>query len=83
MSIEEIGNKYFSQFKFFRTLYGDIPVVFIHFPTKLDTRQKFKMRGEAIARLKYSFQPFYVIQADDEIVPGLEDFSYHYNKSTY
>lgn len=84
-------NKFFS---FFRKTYGNAPIVFLHFPVKLDSRENFKIRylkiKEAIDKVKDKFKPFYSFEVDEKIVDWPEDssnelknFPYHYNKETY
>jgi len=81
-------------FNSFRKKYNSVPILFLHFPVKLDKREKFHFRYqriiEAIDILKDEFQPFYSFTVDEEIVdwpeeliPELENFPYHYNKATY
>tara|TARA_B110000879_G_C10997150_1_gene441597 strand:- start:62 stop:862 length:801 start_codon:yes stop_codon:yes gene_type:complete len=87
-------NQYHQFFNYFRNNYGNVPIIFMHFSVKLDSREKFKIRHkkikEAIEEIKSELQPFYSFTADEEIVdwpeeriPGLENFPYHYNTSTY
>jgi hypothetical protein len=89
--IEEYYTKFFSHV---RRLYDMVPIIYLCFPVKLDSRDKFKMQHQAIINsirnVSKHFQPFYVICVDDEIVdwpeekvPGLERFPYHFNSKTY
>lgn len=77
-----------------RQRWGNIPVIFMHFPTTLDKREKFQLRyeyiRESITKVAQGFQPFYSLTVDDSIVdwpetkiPELKDFPYHFNKRTY
>jgi hypothetical protein len=81
-------------FSMVRQRWGNIPILFLHFPTTLDKREKFQLRykhiRESITQVAQEFQPFYSLTVDDSIVdwpevktPGLEDFPYHYNQRTY
>jgi hypothetical protein len=77
-----------------RQCWGNIPIIFMHFPTILDKREKFQLRYEhileSVTQVAQEFQPFYSLAVDNSIVdwplvkiPGLEDFPYHYNQRTY
>lgn len=74
--------------------FPNTPIVFLHFPVKLEKRDKFKIRYkyilESIEKLSIEFDNLYSIKIDDNIVdwpefqvPGIENFPYHYNKATY
>ena len=86
--------EYRNFFETFRKNYGSIPIIFIHFPVKLDKRKKFKLRFEEIRKaidiLKIEFEPFYSIEVTESIVDWPNDnpkdnekFPYHYNQKTY
>jgi hypothetical protein len=90
----DLLESYNSFFKTFRRNYGSVPIIFIHFPVKLDGRDKFKLRyieiKNAIDVLKNEFQPFYSLEVDEDIVDWPEEnsfenekFPYHYNQNTY
>ena len=77
-----------------RQRWGNIPVVFLHFPTVLDKREKFQLRyeyiRESITQVAQEFPPFHSLAVDNSVVdwpevktPGLEGFPYHYNQRTY
>ena len=89
MSICNIEKYYFDFFSLLRLYFKDIPIVFIHFPTKLDDRKKFKNRGKkiksALSIIKKKFKYFYEIEANNNIVnfDPEDKFPYHYNKETY
>ena len=91
---DDLGMQYQRFFLFVRKMWGDIPIVFMHFPVKLDKREKFKLRYQAIykaiSELQGRFQPFYSLAIDETVVdwpevkgPGLEEFPYHFNLKTY
>jgi len=89
MDVNNFEKKYFQFFSLLRSVFQNVPIVFIHFPTKLDEREKFKHRGEkiknAISNVKINFDNFFEIEADNEIVdydPN-DVFPYHYNAETY
>ena len=94
LSESDLLDSYNSFFKTFRRKYGSVPIIFIHFPVKLDVREKFKLRyieiKNAIDILKNEFQPFYSLEVDEYVVDWPEEYSsenekfpYHYNKKTY
>lgn len=91
---EQLTARYREFFSMVRKRWGAVPVVFMHFPAKLDGREKFRLRYraivEAIGTVAAEFQPFLTFRADDsrvdwpEIRPaGLENFPYHFNSGTY
>lgn len=94
LPLEQLEDNYHRFFKYIRKTYGDVPILFLHFPIKLDHREKFKSRHERIleiiTKLSYEYAPFYSIDIDESVVdwpaekvPGLENFPYHYNLTTY
>jgi len=94
ISVENLQEQYRLFFNLFRQHNESVPIIFMHFPVKLDKRAKFHLRyqriKEAIDKLKTEFQPFYSFTVDEEIIdwpeeliPGLDNFPYHYNKATY
>jgi hypothetical protein len=94
LNVDDLVQHYRNFFSLFRMIYGSVPIIFIHFPVKLDRREKFKVRfkkiNEAIDILQNEFQPFYSFKVDEEIVdwpdgelPNNETFPYHYNDTTY
>ena len=87
-----LQDKYMSFFKDFRKFYGDVPIVFLHFPVDLDNREKFKIRyseiKDAINKVKLEFENFYSFEVNENIVDwpqpkSKDNFPYHYNKETY
>lgn len=81
---------------FFRELvikYGEVPIFFIHFPTALETREKFTRRANAIRsaieQLRHEFNNLYSFNLDEyevqhaPIEPGIQTFPYHYDAGTY
>ena len=41
-------DQYHKFFNYFRNNYGNVPIIFMHFPVKLDNREKFKLRHQKI-----------------------------------
>jgi hypothetical protein len=95
LDLNDIFVQYHKFFTTFRMTYGQVPIIFIHFPVKLETREKFKERFTVIKNsidvLKNEFEPFYSFEVDEEIVDWPTDdrfaedksFPYHYNEETY
>jgi hypothetical protein len=81
-------------FGMMRQRWGKIPIVFLHFPVKLDKRDKFQLRymyiRESITQVAQEFQPFHSLSVDESVVdwpdersPGLENFPYHFHPRIY
>jgi hypothetical protein len=94
LPLEDLESKFEVFFRKVRKKYGDIPIFYLHFPPKLETRKKYIERHDAIQaainNLSKKFQPFFSISADDSIVgppddvpSEMKDFPYHYNSDTY
>jgi len=94
LSEEDLEEAYARFFGFIRSRYGPVPILFLHFPTKLEQRSKFKLRHklivEVIEGLAEQYKPLYsidldpsIVRAPEDEVEGLEDFPYHYNQQTY
>jgi len=90
---EDMYQHYAAFFSLFRECYGKVPIIFLHFPTKLDHRAVFQKRSlaihDAITRVSKEFPLFYSIMINDDCVDWPEDgfddskFPYHFNTSTY
>lgn len=91
---ENILVQYRNFFRMVRKRWQNVPVIFLHFPVKLDNREKFRARYkniyECITRISKEFQPFFSLTVDESVVdwpevriPDLKNFPYHYNKNTY
>ncbi len=94
MPIAEIENYYRKFFNLLLLKFPDTPILFLHFPVKLDQREKFIERHDCIYQsvenLKGEFGNLFSISIDDSIVDwpeikinGIESFPYHYNMVTY
>lgn len=94
LSLDQLLLSYRKFFTFVRNIYGNVPIVFMHFPTKLDQREKFHKRHEAILgaikQLVSEFQPFHSLTADpstvkcpEECPSELEDFPYHFHECVF
>lgn len=88
-SLEELYSNLFSKFNFF---FPSVPIIFILFPTILDTRLLYRERGEKIVsvleRLKSDFPNLNVVTCPDSLVAFADDdvnkeFPYHYEDAVY
>lgn len=88
LPIEHLRKYYIDFFSLFNRIYGNIPIIFINFPTALDSRNEYKIRGEIIEKIindlsKTKFSNIYPIKADI-VEPNPEDSSvYHFSNNTY
>lgn len=91
---EEIRPSLDRFFTMIRERYGSVPILYLHFPCALETREKFRSRGEHIAatvhELAKVFPPLHSVAVAESIVrrPELQreqdgTFPYHYNRETY
>jgi len=94
LDINELESGYKDFFDLIRARYGDVPIVFLHFPSALEFREKFLGRGQAILsvieKLATQYSRLYSIKIDEfivsqpaEVAAELKSFPYHYNKETY
>jgi|688.fasta_scaffold663493_2 hypothetical protein len=94
LNIDELEPRYRDFFNLIRAKYGDVPIVFLHFPSALEARPKYLERSAAIVtvieKLAKEYNRLYSISVDEslvspptEVAPELIDFPYHYNKETY
>lgn len=68
--------------------YGEIPIIFINFPTTLDSRQQYKERGHAIEQIidelsGAKFHNIIPVKADFVEKNPNDDFVYHFSEKTY
>lgn len=94
LPVESLERNYRHLFETLRARYGNAPIFFLHFPSKLETREKFRLRKimieEVLEEIKDRFAPLHTLSIPEdrvawpeERVPGLEAFPYHYNQETY
>jgi hypothetical protein len=80
-------------FGLFRQMYGDIPIIFLHFPVALEKRELYRQRAQSIlatiSELSSQFKPFYSVAIDDAQVGAseissadVEGFPYHFSRRT-
>lgn len=91
-TLDEVYREFFG---FIRERFGQAPVVYLHFPAKLDHRALFRDRHarilETVDTVGRAFPPFYSLAVDDAVVDWPERsiaadeelFPYHYNHATY
>lgn len=85
LQADEIYNQYDRFFTFIKAKWN-IPIIYTHFTTKFDDREKYKLQGEAIIKImeliskKYNIQN---IQADlDEQELRHDSIVYHFSQKT-
>ena len=94
LDIDHLESSYRNFFNLIRERYGEVPIIFLHFPTALEKRSKYLKRANALSvaiqKLSIEFSGIYSISVDERIVSKpitadveLRDFPYHYNKETY
>lgn len=94
VNIDKLEKHYLLVFQRCIDTWGDIPIIFIHFPTKLDQREQFKIRAEnikkTVEKLSLHFKNLHSISIDDNYVDFAQvgnnkykKFPYHYNDETY
>lgn len=86
---EKLYNYYDIFFSEFRRIYPEIPIVFIHFPKKLDERPKFTQRSDfienTVRKVSTKFDFFFIVEIPGYLVDfnPKDKFPYHYSKSVY
>ena len=94
LDIDLLESSYRNFFNMIAEKYGEVPIVFLHFPTALEIRPKYLQRANAInaaiQKLSTEFRGLYSISVDECIVSRpieadfeLKDFPYHYNNNVY
>ena len=95
LDIKEMEKYYNLLFFKINQTYNNIPIIFMHFPTTLDRREKFKKRGKVILdtvnQISKKLTNLYSFDIPETIVDWpnakvseeLEEFPYHYNNETY
>lgn len=92
--IESLERLYVDFFRGAWKRWGDVPIYFLHFPTILDPRPKFRERGAEIRRVLASISSEYPLVRNvwvddkhvfppDQVPQELEGFPYHYHYETY
>lgn len=86
--VDKLYEAYDKFFALFNRIYGQIPIVFLNFPTNLDQREEYKKRGEVIAEVidtlaANKYHNLIPIKADI-VEPNPEDSAvYHFSENTY
>jgi hypothetical protein len=92
LDISFLKEHYMLFFDKIRKKFPFTPIIFLHFPTKLDTREKFRNRFEeikySIESIKDLYEPFYSISIDEQVIDWpsnieSKSFPYHFNQETY
>jgi len=89
LPVDQFDRAYRAFFHWFFEKYPKCPVVFLHFPAKLDSRPHFRERAEAIreilARQSAEFPLLKNVTLPDNLVipaPG-ESYAYHFSQDTF
>jgi len=86
LPLDRIEGTYKQFFNWLRLINPKITIIFIHFPTTLDQREKFRERGEIIhlSIKKLGLENFYNIRIDENLVHSnqCDDFPYHFSEFT-
>jgi hypothetical protein len=94
LRIKDIYQYFAKYFLKVREKFGSIPIFYLHFPSTLESREKYRIRHdailEAVDRIAVEFPPFYSLSVNDSVVDWPEEatkdmrnFAYHYNSKTY
>jgi hypothetical protein len=86
---EQLKKYYLDFFLNFRKIYPATPIIYINFPKKLDSREKFIIRHNQIKGIIYdvakSINFMHVFDIPEEIISSssTDSFPYHYNDEVY
>ncbi|WP_052570841.1 WavE lipopolysaccharide synthesis family protein [Endomicrobium proavitum] len=87
LSLEEMEKAYDSFFSQIVKSYGNIPIIYLHFPTDFETREEFILRArkikETIAKLSEKYSNILSINVDFLERAPEDDFPYHFSEKTY
>lgn len=89
LNSDEFEKHYFDFFSMVSYMWPSVPIIFINFPKKLETREVFIVRHDliklAVQNTQTIFQSLKIINIPDEIVkPNPNDnFPYHFSNETY
>jgi hypothetical protein len=84
LEIDKIHNSYDAFFKYVRSRW-DVPIIFMHFPTTFDSRERYIEQGKAITEALAQLAPTYGIQnihADADAIEQLDADTYHFTTKT-
>jgi hypothetical protein len=87
ISIDDLEASYNNLFSWFISKNSNAPIIFIHFPTVFDTREKYIKQGAAIIssinNLKNKYNIYNIIVPKDKIEQNQKiPFVYHFGKTT-
>ena len=91
LPLEEIEDKLDDFAARINDMFGEIPIIYLHFPITLDSREKFKKRGRKILlaaeNIAEKYSNFHSLAIDESIVAFAKDddvqFPYHYCDQVY
>jgi hypothetical protein len=84
LNINEIHNNYKLFFEYIKNRWN-VPIIFMHFPTDFDPREKYKTQGKAILEALDDLKNHYDIQniiADPEAIEQKDSDHYHFTDKT-
>lgn len=88
LDLDLLKEYYLKFFAWIKKKYSDTPLIYIHFPTTLDNREKFRKRGafilEVMKEICRNHAFIFNISVEDKMVfkNGEDDFPYHYGIKT-
>lgn len=87
ISLDNLYEAYFNFFALFNKTYGEIPIIFINFPTKFENRAKYKERGKAIEnvmeKISHLFSNIKIVKLDFCEKRKEDNMPYHFSNETY
>jgi len=94
IDLDMLQDMYHDVFTKINNTYGEVPIIFMHFPSTLESREVFKNRAliikEIIETLSSKIENLYSISIDDSYVSCPNDgtqeyktFPYHYSNNVY
>jgi hypothetical protein len=94
LDLADVKYRYTDLFQHFRQKWGDVKIIFVHYPIKLESRSLYIMRAKlivnAIEELEKTNSGLYSIKVPENLVAAqtlpsgkLSSFPYHYSAETY
>lgn len=94
LPLENLEDAYRKLFNLFNSRWGDVPILFLHFPIALETRdlyiERYTRISESIDSIALTMPNLISIRIDENLVARptnvndeLRDFPYHYSPDTY
>ncbi|GEM_PF-5018262 len=83
LDTKELKDLYDEFFKKIRRVYGNIPIIYLCFSAKFDSREKFQDRAKDVSEAILNRPGVNVIYLEDPQKSELDEYPYHYSKHTY